>query len=105
MSPEATVVEQILLAYPRDPSSLIMVLQDLQAVLRHLPEAAIDVVSERLGVPRSQVYSAATFYKAFSLMCSQTMSTSRAPKSGRSRVARNRRPRTTFPDRMGRLAL
>jgi NADH-quinone oxidoreductase subunit F len=67
MSSTASVVDDILLRYPRDPSSLIMVLQDLQAELDHLPPDAISAVAERLGVPRSRIYSAASFYKAFSL--------------------------------------
>ena len=67
MSSPASVVDDILLRYPRDPSSLIMVLQDLQVELNHLPDDAIAAVAERLGVPRSRIYSAASFYKAFSL--------------------------------------
>jgi len=67
MTAEASIVEDILRRYPRDPASLIMVMQDLQAALNCLPEHAIGAVARRLGVPRSRVYSAATFYKAFSL--------------------------------------
>jgi NADH-quinone oxidoreductase subunit F len=67
MSPKVQAVEEILRRYPKDPSSLIMVLQDVQEVLNYLPADAIDTVAQGLGVTRSRVYSAASFYKAFSL--------------------------------------
>ncbi len=44
-----------------------MVLQDIQAALNYIPQEAIDTVSEWLAVPRSQIYSVASFYKALSL--------------------------------------
>ena len=48
-------------------SSLIAVLEEIQARYRYLPAEALILVSERLGVPLSQAYSVATFYHAFSL--------------------------------------
>ncbi len=47
--------------------SLISILEEIQARYRYLPQEAMILVSERLGVPLSQVYSVATFYHAFSL--------------------------------------
>jgi NADH-quinone oxidoreductase subunit E len=44
------------------------VLEDVQRRYRYLPQDAMILVSERLGVPLSQVYSVATFYHAFSLL-------------------------------------
>ena len=49
-------------------ASLISVLEEIQAQYRYLPREAMILVSERLGVPLSQVYSVATFYHAFSLI-------------------------------------
>ena len=49
-------------------ASLISVLEEIQARYRYLPREAMILVSERLGVPLSQVYSVATFYHAFSLV-------------------------------------
>jgi NADH:ubiquinone oxidoreductase subunit F (NADH-binding)/NADH:ubiquinone oxidoreductase subunit E/Pyruvate/2-oxoacid:ferredoxin oxidoreductase delta subunit len=63
----ANVIAEVLRRHPRDRSRLIMLMQDLQAELNYLPPAAVDAISEWLEVPRSQVYSAAMFYKAFSL--------------------------------------
>lgn len=48
-------------------ASLISVLEEVQARYRYLPQEAMILVSERMGVPLSQVYSVATFYNAFSL--------------------------------------
>jgi NADH:ubiquinone oxidoreductase subunit F (NADH-binding)/NADH:ubiquinone oxidoreductase subunit E/Pyruvate/2-oxoacid:ferredoxin oxidoreductase delta subunit len=67
MPAAAQTVREILTRYPRDESSLIMVLQDVQDVLNYLPEDAINAVAEGMGLPRSRVYSVASFYKAFSL--------------------------------------
>ena len=62
-----SAVQAILKRYPQNESSLIMVLQDVQEQLNHLPEQAVDMVAKGLGVPRSRVYSVASFYKTLSL--------------------------------------
>jgi len=49
-------------------ASLMSVLEEIQTRHRYLPRDAMILVSERLGVPLSQVYSVATFYHAFSLV-------------------------------------
>jgi NADH-quinone oxidoreductase subunit F len=67
MPSQVAVISEILQRYPPDRSSLIMVLQDLQEAFRHIPAEAVDAVSARLGIPRNQIYAAASFYKAFSL--------------------------------------
>ena len=46
---------------------LIALLEELQAHYRYLPRPALLLLSERLGIPLSQIYSVATFYGAFSL--------------------------------------
>lgn len=48
-------------------SSLLAVLEEVQSRYRYLPRDVLILVSERLNVPLSQVYSVATFYNAFSL--------------------------------------
>jgi NADH-quinone oxidoreductase subunit E len=48
-------------------SSLIAVLEGIQARYRYLPPEALILAAERLGVPLAQAYSVATFYHAFSL--------------------------------------
>jgi NADH-quinone oxidoreductase subunit E len=46
---------------------LVSILQDIQAEYNYLPKEAIIQVSQGLDVALSQVYSVATFFKAFSL--------------------------------------
>jgi len=60
-------VAAILDRYQRDRGLLVAILQDVQSEFYYLPEDAIEEVSRGLGVPLTQVYSVATFFKAFSL--------------------------------------
>ena len=48
-------------------SSLIPILEEIQERYHYLPQDALILVSQWLGVPLSQVYGIATFYNAFSL--------------------------------------
>ena len=47
--------------------SLILVLQETNAEYNYLPEAALRRISSRLGIPYSEVYGTASFYKSFSM--------------------------------------
>ena len=49
------------------PHQLIEVLQDIQESFGYIPEDAMKIISDELGVPLIDVYSVASFYKAFSL--------------------------------------
>ena len=49
-------------------ASLMHILEEVQSQYRYLPQDAMILVSDRLGLPLSQVYSVATFYHAFSLL-------------------------------------
>lgn len=60
-------MESILDNYQRDKGMLVSILQDIQAEYNYLPKEALVEVSQTLGAPLSQVYSVATFFKAFSL--------------------------------------
>ncbi len=60
-------VNLILDRHHRDKGLLVSILQDIQAEHNYLPRETLELVSEGLGIPRSQVYSVATFFKAFSL--------------------------------------
>jgi NADH-quinone oxidoreductase subunit E len=59
--------ENIIDKYGADKSALIQILLEIQRENRWLPASALLTVSEKLGIPLSQVYRVATFYKAFSL--------------------------------------
>ncbi len=49
------------------PHQLIEVLQDVQEHYGYIPEEAMRVISNDLGVPLMEVYRVASFYKAFAL--------------------------------------
>jgi NADH-quinone oxidoreductase subunit E len=52
----------------KDGGSIISVLEEIQARYHYLPQDAMILISEKTGVPLSQLYSVATFYHAFSLI-------------------------------------
>ena len=60
-------LDDILARYPRDESSLVMVLQDIQSEYNYLPCEALERVALELEVPRTRVFAVGTFYKVFSL--------------------------------------
>jgi len=60
-------VQPILAGHRDGESSLLAVLEAVQGRYRYLPRDVLILVSERLDIPLSQVYSVATFYGAFSL--------------------------------------
>ncbi|MDP2304233.1 MAG: NADH-quinone oxidoreductase subunit NuoE [Ignavibacteria bacterium] len=51
----------------KDKSSLIPLLQDVQAIYGYLPEDALQEISDYVGLPLSRVYGVATFYNQFRL--------------------------------------
>jgi len=57
----------ILDKYDRDMGQLVPILQDVQAEENYLPKEALVQVGQGLGISLTQVYSVATFFKAFSM--------------------------------------
>ena len=64
---DTAYLDSVLEQNMHDPENLIMILQDVSAKYNYLPREALSHVVERLNVPMSLIYSAATFYKTFSL--------------------------------------
>ncbi len=60
-------VDNILLKYRYQSSSIIQILQDIQAEYNYLPKETLKCIGQRLKMPLSTIYSLATFYTAFSL--------------------------------------
>jgi len=60
-------LDQILNRHRSQPNQLIEALQDIQKNFGYISEEAIRSVSRDLGVPLMEVYSVASFYKAFRL--------------------------------------
>jgi NADH-quinone oxidoreductase subunit E len=60
-------VNEIINTYGADPACSLAVLQEIQQENNFLPREALELVSERLKIPRGHVYELATFYRTFSL--------------------------------------
>ena len=60
-------VGSILSNHGHDKGSLVPILQDTQSEFGYLVGEALVEISAGLGVPLSQVYSVATFFRSFSL--------------------------------------
>jgi len=59
---------QILDRHQRNPSKLIPILQEVQAVYRYLPEDVLTFVATSLDLSPARVYGVATFYSHFTLV-------------------------------------
>ena len=60
-------IDTIVRQYKGEKGALIQILLEIQRESRWLPREVLKSVCEKLGVPLSQAYRIATFYKAFSL--------------------------------------
>jgi NADH-quinone oxidoreductase subunit E len=61
-------VKRILNRNSNDSSMLVSILQDTQAEYGYLSRQALTEISKQMAIPLTQVYSVATFFKAFSLV-------------------------------------
>jgi NADH-quinone oxidoreductase subunit E len=65
--PAKQKVRSVLERYNHDGGMLVSILQDIQAEYNYLPKETLVEVSQGLDIPLTQVYSVASFFKAFSL--------------------------------------
>ncbi len=65
MKVNAKKVKEIVDKYRGRHDCLVSMLQDVQAEYRYLPEEAIKLVADQVGLPLIQVYGVSTFFKAF----------------------------------------
>lgn len=61
-------IEAILLDQPTGKEALIPLLQQVQGTLGYVPEEAVHVISDKSGVPASEVFGVLTFYAQFRLV-------------------------------------
>lgn len=61
------IIQKILDKHDEDENGLIAILEDIQAKYSYLPREALQMVSDIKKVPLVDIFSVATFYKAFSL--------------------------------------
>ena len=64
---ESLTLDSIIEGRRSQPHQLIEVLQDIQEHLGYISEDSMKIISEELGISLMEVYSVASFYKAFSL--------------------------------------
>ena len=67
MSREHVDIDDIIERYPGKPDSLIFLLQEIQAAYNYISPEAMTLVCDHTGMPLTQAYGVATFYKSFSL--------------------------------------
>jgi NADH-quinone oxidoreductase subunit E len=60
-------VDKIIDKWNADPEFVVEMFQDVQDELGHIPQDALEKVSDRTGAPRGRLFHIATFYQAFSL--------------------------------------
>ena len=60
-------IDAIINRYAGNPEALLMIMQDISDIYNYVPKEMIPVLTERLGVRESLIYSVATFYKTISL--------------------------------------
>jgi len=63
----AQEIDKIIDSYNKQITGSISILQDIQSHYNYLPKEALIHMGKRLDIPLSQVFSLATFYKAFTL--------------------------------------
>jgi NADH-quinone oxidoreductase subunit E len=67
MAVELDLVPRLCQRHVESESSLVMLLQDVQAQYGFLPKLVLEAISAQLKVPLSRLYTLATFYRSFSL--------------------------------------
>ncbi|HMA66484.1 MAG TPA: NAD(P)H-dependent oxidoreductase subunit E [Desulfosalsimonadaceae bacterium] len=60
-------INDIIDKFNSDRESLLMILQDINELYNFVPPECIPFLAEKLNVPKSIIYSVATFYKTISL--------------------------------------
>ena len=60
-------IDSILASYPPHPQNLISLLQDVQTKFNYISSEHLALICDYVGVPVTQAWSVATFYKSFSL--------------------------------------
>jgi len=67
MGVEMGYIDDVIDKYGKEQRGLIPSLLEIQNEYHYLPVEALQRVSERMSIPKIQIYQVASFYKAFSL--------------------------------------
>jgi NADH-quinone oxidoreductase subunit E len=60
-------IDAIIKQYGSKESSILGILQDIQAKEKYLPKEALEYVSEKMHIPMTSIFRLATFYNALSI--------------------------------------
>lgn len=58
--------DEILARYPKQESSLIPIIHDVQNIFRYLPPELLAYIAGKIGITETKAYSVASFYENFS---------------------------------------
>lgn len=64
---DVDTINSILSKFPETKGNLIGILHEIQNHYRYLPEEELRYLSQKVGIPITQIYSIANFYNRFSL--------------------------------------
>lgn len=64
---ELQKLKKIISKYEEENGSLIPLLQEIQRELGYIPQEGLRLISEKTGIPESQIYGVITFYDQFRL--------------------------------------
>lgn len=64
---QSSEIDVIIDRYEGKESSILAILQDIQAKEKYLPKEVLEYVGQQLRIPLNKIYRIATFYRAFSL--------------------------------------
>ena len=60
-------IDEIIEKYQQNHEALLMIMQDISDIYNYIPPEVIPVLTQKLAVRESLIYSVATFYKTISL--------------------------------------
>ncbi|MGD2272000.1 MAG: NAD(P)H-dependent oxidoreductase subunit E [Desulfobacterales bacterium] len=60
-------IDEIIEKYQQNHEALLMIMQDISDIYNYIPPEVIPVLTQKLAVKESLIYSVATFYKTISL--------------------------------------
>ncbi len=64
---QSSEIDVIIDQHEGKESSILAILQDIQAKEKYLPREVLEYVGQQLRIPLNKIYRIATFYRAFSL--------------------------------------
>jgi NADH-quinone oxidoreductase subunit E len=64
---ESVEIDTIIKQYGKKESSILPILQDIQAKEKYLPKDILEQVSQKMQVPLTKIFRIATFYNALSI--------------------------------------